>query len=293
MGREARARRRGALALAASVIALLLAGCATDPATPTGPTPTPTLVTEQKDIVFRTVQGTDLTLDACTADGVTNAPILVLVHGGSFAGGAPSDLDFLCQAAARHGFAAFSVGYRLLPAVYPAAADDIAGAVRWLAEPEQTRRFGSDPSRIGMLGASAGAILVAQLVSGTPDGPRRPDGIRAAILLSGFYEPLADDDPLSEVARSYAGCDLQDAACSRRVFAREAVSPDDPPLLVVGAEEEFVPRTQAQHLADAAAAAGVAHELVLVPGSAHAEAILATDPSAQDRVWSFLDRFVR
>jgi acetyl esterase len=283
MRSTARPRRR-ALALAPVLAALLLAGCS-----PAGST----AIDQERDIVYRTVAGERLTLDACTPQGATDAPMLVLVHGGSFTEGQPSDLAFICEAAAQHGYAAFSIGYRLLPASYPAPVEDVAAAIRWLGRPAQVERFGTDPDRIGVLGGSAGATILSELIYGTPDAPARPAAIKAAVLLSGVYEPLEAGDPLNNVAGAYAGCDLSEADCRQRILAIDAVDADAPPTLVMGSEEEFIPRTQAEDLAAALAAEDVPHELYLAAGDVHAEGLLKTDEAAPAHVWDFLEQHLR
>jgi acetyl esterase/lipase len=180
------ARRTRAIVVAIAgfaAMAALLAGCvaAPDPRSsalagspsPTRSTSWPTgsmEIQETNGIVFRSVADHDLTLDACVPMHATKAPVVVLVHGGSFSGGHPSDLDVVCRAAARHGYAAFSVDYRTLPTRWPAQVDDVAAAIDWIGRPAQVAQFHSDPTRIGLVGASAGATISAQLVTEHPGG---------------------------------------------------------------------------------------------------------------------------
>lgn len=281
--------RRTALIAVCALAAVLLGGC-TGTSTATGPVKT------VRDVLFRSVDGHDLRLDACVPAGADRLPMVVLVHGGGFTNGRPSDLDFLCTATAQRGFAVFSVDYRLLPAPYPAQLQDVAAAIDWLRRPAQVARFGSDPDRIGLVGASAGATIVAQLATRTPGAPARPGHLDAVVLLSGVYGPIPLDAASAQIAAGYLGCNLSTAACAARardLYAVDRVTTDDPPTLVVNSTDELAPLPQAEQFVAALAAQDVSHELLVVPGTAHAEGVLVTDPDAQTRLLGFLDRHLR
>ena len=288
-----RTRAAGTVAALAAAAALLLAGCSATPA----PTTTATSqVHESKGVVFRSIDGHDLTLDACVPAGVQKAPVLVLVHGGSFSNGRPSDLDFVCTAAAQHGYAAFSVDYRLLPARYPAQVDDVAAAIDWISRPAQVARFGTDPTRIGLVGASAGATIAAQLVTHAPGTPVPSAHIKAVALLSGVYAPIALTPALTGVETQYLGCDVTTATCAQRarsIYAANWVRPTDPPVLIVNSTDELAPLGQAKRFAAVLASHHVPHELLVVPGSSHAEGVLVTDPGAPAKLLGFLDAHLR
>jgi acetyl esterase/lipase len=104
---------------------------------------------------------------ACRA-GRRRAPVVVWVHGGGYAVG-----DKAQQVAAkvrlftRRGWIFASVNYRLSRAGDPSSArfldhyDDVAAAVAWLRRHIAARR--GDPSRIALLGHSAGADIVSNV----------------------------------------------------------------------------------------------------------------------------------
>src|SRR5690606_23633715 len=112
------------------------------------------------DLVYATVDGQPLLLDACLPPDFDPASessraAIVVVHGGSWARGSKNDVAWraVCQWLAKSGYPTFNVDYRLAPAhPYPAAIDDVAAAVAWLREPAQQERFGIDPARIGAFG---------------------------------------------------------------------------------------------------------------------------------------------
>ena len=89
--------------------------------------------------------------------------MLIFIHGGAFAAGdkhsaGSSFYDNIALWAARHGFIGVTVTYRLaLQSPWPAGAEDIALAVKWVAGNIGSR--GGDGSRIYLLGHSAGAAV--------------------------------------------------------------------------------------------------------------------------------------
>ena len=192
----------------------LLAGC-------TVPRPPGDGPLRYRDIVFNSVsksadvqygtapnlQGTPvaLKLDFYQPTGDTNArrPVIIWVHGGGFSGGDKSDGTDWATAFARRGYAAVSLGYRLLapgpcggsgpvPEYCYTAAEgaqhDAQAAVRFLRR--NADFLGIDPNRIAMAGESAGAVT-SLLVGwrsddpGTSGNPGFPSDIRAAVSVAG------------------------------------------------------------------------------------------------------------
>lgn len=101
-------------------------------------------------------------------------PVLLYLHGGGWVFGNLETHDTICRRlAAGSGCAVLSLDYRLAPEhPFPAALDDVADALGWLAY--KGREVGLDPSRMAIGGDSAGGNLaVATLLAlrGT-DGPK-------------------------------------------------------------------------------------------------------------------------
>lgn len=89
-------------------------------------------------------------------------PVVVFVHGGSWASGDPDDYGFIARTLAPHGYAVVLAGYRLYPrAVFPGMVEDTGAAVRWVRD--HAAGFGGDPARIVLMGHSAGAYNIAML----------------------------------------------------------------------------------------------------------------------------------
>jgi len=143
-------------------------------------------------------------VDIFTSGQGTGKPILIYVHGGGFTRGdkhPPGSFmyDNVMVWAVQHGMVAAETNYRLAPAFkYPAANDDVSAAVKYVRE--HATEYGGDPNKIVVWGHSAGASLVAIMVS-HPEFVKATGGnLAAAIITSGQYEfknksPYLGDDP--------------------------------------------------------------------------------------------------
>jgi acetyl esterase/lipase len=117
-------------------------------------------ITQTSDIVYETVDGVPLKLDAYTLDGGGTHPAIVYVHGGDFIEGTKQWMRPEAIYFAQQGFVGFSIDYRLSPeSVYPAAVEDTKAAIEWVRQ--HASQFGADPKRIGLLGTSAGGTIVS------------------------------------------------------------------------------------------------------------------------------------
>jgi acetyl esterase/lipase len=243
-------------------------------------------------VQYGEANGKRLLLDAYVRrDGETARPAVVLIHGGGFRVGDKASFAPEASRLAERGWVAFSVNYRLdEPSVYPAEADDVQSAVRWIRA--HAREYGVDAARLGALGESAGGTLAAMLATvgrGALDAGAR---IRVGVAWSGPMD-------LSALARSRGdqwgvplmGCSL--AACPDR-FAQASpitqVDRSDAPLYLVNSTEELVPLSQTQAMDTELRRAGVAHDVQVLPGNRHA---LDYRDEAFPRSVQFLDQHLR
>jgi acetyl esterase/lipase len=89
-------------------------------------------------------------------------PVIMFVHGGGWSGGTSQDGMSAALDAARDGYIACSINYRLTQiAPFPAQLQDCKCAVRFLRA--NAAKYHIDPDKIGVWGASAGGHLVAML----------------------------------------------------------------------------------------------------------------------------------
>jgi acetyl esterase/lipase len=104
----------------------------------------------------------------------------------------------------KNGFIGVNITYRLAPQFpWPAGAEDVASAVQFVSK-EITER-GGDPSRVYLMGHSAGAIHVANYVSHPEFYKVKNGGVKGAIMVSALYDLTAN--PLTEPERAYFGDD--------------------------------------------------------------------------------------
>lgn len=202
-------------------------------------------------------------LDIFTSGEGAGKPILVYVHGGGFTRGdkhRPGEFmyDNVMVWAVQHGMVAAETNYRLAPAAkYPAANDDVAAGVKYVRD--HAKDYGGDPNKIFVWGHSAGASLVAIMVS-HPEFVKASGGTLAgAIITSGQYEfkaphPYAGDDP-AQVAK---------------VNAVEGLKKTDIPLFFTRAEWDMPNQMAQGDMIDRTlTAAGKVHGFHLMKGHNH------------------------
>ncbi len=119
-------------------------------------------VGKELGVVYGERDGHELVLDLYRPAGEGRRPGLVFVHGGGWRAGSREHFAWHAEEAARLGYVAVSIDYRLIDqALWPAALDDCQRAVRWLRS--RADELGLDPDRVGAYGSSAGGHLVACL----------------------------------------------------------------------------------------------------------------------------------
>src|SRR5690606_36065588 len=109
------------------------------------------------DIVYKTVDSTDLQLDLYRPhNAAPNTPLLVFIHGGGWRKGHRADMIPLIVDFLDRGYVCATVSYRLRN-TYPSCVDDMSDEVDWFFA--HGDEYGYDPDRIALVGASAGAHL--------------------------------------------------------------------------------------------------------------------------------------
>ena len=126
----------------------------------------------------------------------TALPVLVFIHGGAFVRGDKSDgeiFDNVLNYFAARGVVGVNATYRLAPEFkWPAGAEDVAAVVEWIRE--NISDHGGNPDNIFLMGHSAGAahvVTYAFMEELQPEGGE--DGVRGAILMSGFYANSSEE----------------------------------------------------------------------------------------------------
>jgi acetyl esterase len=191
-------------------------------------------------IVYRTVSGQELCLDAYVQRRGQRRPAVLVLHGGGWrAGSRVAFVGQFLELLTRAGYNWFSVDYRLGPvANYGNALEDVRAALAFVRE--NAPRFGVDRNRIALLGEDSGAQLAALL------GAEKPRGLKAVVLVGGFYDLTAVP----------ALKDQDRALLSRASPAKSVVAGMPETFVVHGAADREVPPEQATAFCDALRAAG-------------------------------------
>lgn len=183
--------------------------------------------------------------------GGTPRPVLLFVHGGGFTGGnkrAPGSpfYDNIHLWAVRNGLVGVNITYRLAPtATWPSGAQDVGWALEWVVA--NIAAHAGDPTRVYLMGVSAGATHVADYLSDAALHKQRARHVAGAILLSGIYDLTTFDVPVQY--KQYFGDDV--TRYSER-SSMHGLTTSSVPLLVSQAEYDPVPfEKQATQLADA------------------------------------------
>jgi len=150
---------------------------------------------------------------------------------------------------------------------FPAFVEDGAAAVRWVRA--NAGRFGGDPSRIILLGHSAGAYNAA-MIALDPQflGPDR-QAVKGLIGLAGPYDFLPLNSPVTRAAFGAA----PDAQATQPIAFASAGDP--PTLLLHGGQDRTVHPRNSDKLAARLNQAGVAARVKLYPELGHVGMITA------------------
>ncbi len=218
-----------------------------------------------------------LTFDAYLPEGEGPFPGVVFIHGGGWRKGDKRSAAGTCGYLAAHGYAAFSINYRLVPDVrWPGNLYDCLSAVRYIRE--HAAEFKLDPARLAVMGSSAGGHLA--LMVGLADlqdeaggqvfnahnlgikavvslwGPTDLRTMRRSAGLGAFLEPGADESTIERIL----------AQASPITWVDEK----DPPVLMIhGTEDRTVPFAQSEKLLQALEAVKVPAKLVPYEGLGH------------------------
>ena len=258
------------------------------PATDTPPVPTASLPAPTEtaievsgraaqtlyDVTYCTMGGVALKMDVYMPESVSNAPAVILIHGGAWSWDS-KNASVLADAAlslVEAGMVAVAVDYRLAPAYqFPAMIEDVKCAVRSIRAHAQ--KYGVDPNQVAAYGGSAGGHLAALL--GVTDGSEGFD-VGEYLDQSSRVQAVVDLFGPTNIAVQY---ELHTVPEMVNVFLPKDferaspiyyVTPDDPPFLILhGAFDAIVPLEQSQILHDLLTAQGVPSQLIVVENGGH------------------------
>ena len=216
-------------------------------------------------------------LDVYAPPDATNAPVVVFVHGGSWATGDKAGYSWAGRALASRGYLTIVPNYRLVPdGIYPAMAEDAAAAIAWAHA--NAARLGGDPKRLAVAGHSAGAYNALMAAYAAEFGVSGL--VRAVVSLAGPADFLPLD---TQASRDAFGHLMGEALDATQPVSRVRVGLP-PTFIVHGTEDTTVRPRNATVLAQALERAGVPHRLVLLDGVDHRGVVLGLSRPFRSRV---------
>lgn len=250
----------------------------------------------QLDVYWRTPDA------SAGPDAQAARPGVLVLHGGYWMAGDKRSWRYIARKLTSRGYVVFAANYSLVPhEQWPTQRRDVRAALRYVKN--NAHLWNLDPTRIVVLGSSAGGHLATQL--GTHG--RGAQSVRGVVALSpvvslqrayhdgGELGADASRVKLRQAVRLLVGCDPQEEdaepECLERVEDATPVThagPGDAPMLLVHGTEEFVPVEHSEELAGALQAGGVPATVRTVPGPAHGGELLR-DESTQEAVFSWID----
>lgn len=271
-------------------------------------------ITIKEGITYAIVDGTELKLDLASPTGEGPFPAIVYIHGGGWYEGDRQRMRPEIEAAARHGYVAAAISYRLMDFDekkretttatdnFPAQVHDVKAAVRFLRA--HAKEYNIDPQYIGAVGGSAGGHL--SLMLGLTDSKANLEGqggnlnqssrVQAVVNLFGptemtscyknsivpwIFRLFLDGTP-QEVPKRY-----------QRASPITYVSKDDPPVLTIhGDRDLLVPVEQAKKLDKAMTSAGASHTLLILEDQGHGFKGESAK-QAHKAAWKFLDKHLK
>jgi acetyl esterase/lipase len=238
-------------------------------------------------------------MDLTMPRGTAPAPVLVMIHGGAFRMGDKTDLAVWPELP-EAGIAVVRVNYRLSGTDrWPAQGEDCLAAVVHLQR--HGAELGLDPSRIVLMGQSAGAFLAVSTALSLVEVGLHPRGV---VSLYGPMDFSTMDQDMATLGRTAAmgATDVADSPESQllglpigenRAAARsmgpigrlDRLREPLPPILIRhGDADPLIADLQAKRLREAWAAADPSARIdyKLVPGAGHGGSAFEADPVRSD-----------
>ena len=247
-------------------------------------------------MTYVTRDGKPLELDVYRRDRVMSvAPLVIVIHGGSWRTGNRSDLPALNNYLASRGYVVATPSYRFAPEFpHPAASQDIGAAISFLKA--NASQLGIDTTRIVLLGRSAGAQL-ALLEGYTRSDP----SIRGVASLYGpTDQKWGWDNPSdprvynsAETLRAFLNGDPTTASDAYRGSSPlNFVGAQTPPTLMIhGTMDPLVSVRQSARLDSALTAAGRPHLFIELPWATHGCDYVFNGPCGQISTYA-IERFI-
>ncbi len=153
--------------------------------TTTPPAAMPGEIRVTRNVPFSKADGVPLSLDVYGPPAAGTYPVIMQIYGGSWQRGAPTNQEWFSRHFAQRGYVVVAIDYRHAPEwQWPEQIVDVRTALHWILN--DSPKFGADPTRIVVVGRSAGAQLAMRLAY-----QEGPSAIRGVV---NYYGPVDLDD---------------------------------------------------------------------------------------------------
>jgi len=219
------------------------------------------------------------TLDVFRPTDNEKAPLVVFVHGGGWVGGHPNQYHQSCIELAKRGYAAATIGYRLLDdAAWPDMPQDVLRGMAYLKSNQD--RLGIDASKAVTIGSSAGGHLVlvmqAKTAQWVSEGvvPDAPEVIGTVGQCPASYLPDPDgNEKMTKFLNGHALDQCSPGHMDAKLFKSV--------LIIHGDADEVIPLDRSKEFVKRLSSAGVDARLEVLSGAPHAYAYRLNGQHAQ------------
>ncbi len=232
------------------------------------------------DMIYGHKYGLALTLDAFQPPKPNGAGVLFMVSGGWYSNWAPAEkMRPLFDPLLKAGFTVFAVRHGSSPKFsIPEAVEDVRRSVRFVRH--NAERFGVDPQRLGVYGASAGGHLSLMLGTAADDGDAGADDplLRVSDRVQAVVALVAPTDLRIMVWEApghlpayerFPALDLELDEARQHSPLIHVTADDAPTLLIVGDQDELVPMHHSQQIQTAFEQQHVPNRLLILEGAGH------------------------
>jgi len=232
------------------------------------------------NVTYLTANNWDAKLDVYVprASAAAPNPTLIYIHGGGWVGGAKETSMLAFLPYLETGWSVVNVEYRLARvSLAPAAVEDCRCALRWVIR--NAKQYNFDTNKIVVTGHSAGGhlALTTGILPASAGLDRECPGneeLKVAAIVNWFgitdVVDLLDGANKQDYAVAWLGSMTNREEISRRTSPLTYVRAGLPPVITIhGDADPTVPYSHAVRLQAALNKAGVANELVTIPGGKH------------------------
>ncbi|MDQ6609525.1 MAG: alpha/beta hydrolase [Bacteroidota bacterium] len=246
-----------------------------------------------KKVVYKTLtydSMNHLSLDFYPATTAGTKPCVIVIHGGSWAGGDSRQLPELNSELAKDGYHVASINYRLAPQnKYPSPIEDVHSALTFLRT--QSNQFSIDTNNFILLGRSAGGqiALSAAYILNDPDIKGVISFYGPTDMVWGYENPT---NPLvlnsRKIMEDYLGGTLnQEYQQYTKSSATETITKYSPPtLLIYGKNDPLVSYEHGTRLSAKLKAFGIEHFELYLPWGTHGFDYSLNGPGGQLSTWT-------